>query len=73
MVDLNITVCPTCGSKQIKRVRRTLRRTFKGKPYTVPNLVFYACPDCGEKLYDHTAMQKIEAHSRAYAKKRRSA
>ena len=36
----------------------------------VPNLEYYECPDCGERLFDHNAMQKIEAHSPAYAKLR---
>jgi predicted RNA-binding Zn-ribbon protein involved in translation (DUF1610 family) len=36
----------------------------------VPNLEFYECPDCGERIYDRDAMRKIEAHSPAYAKLR---
>jgi hypothetical protein len=32
----------------------------------VPNLEFEECPDCGERLFDHAAMQKIEAYSPAY-------
>ena len=67
---LHITECPTCGSSRIKWVRRNWGRSYKGKPYTVPNLEFYECPDCGERLFDHNAMQKIEAHSPAYAKSR---
>jgi hypothetical protein len=34
------------------------------------NVQFLECPDCNEQLFDHTAMQKIEAHSPAYAKRR---
>ena len=67
---IKIGRCPTCGSSGIKWVRRNWRDTFQGKPYTVPNLEFYECPDCGERLFDHNAMQKIEAHSPAYAKLR---
>jgi YgiT-type zinc finger domain-containing protein len=65
---LKITRCPTCGSRKIKTVRRTLTRRFEGEAYTVPNLAFHECPDCGERLYDRDAMRKIEAHSPAYAK-----
>jgi hypothetical protein len=36
----------------------------------VPNLEFEECPNCGERLYDHDAMRKIEEHSPAYAKRR---
>ncbi len=63
-----ITICPTCGSRRLKTVRRTLTRRFDGEPYTVPNLAFHECLDCGERLYDRDAMRKIEAHSPAYAK-----
>jgi len=69
-MTLKITRCPTCESPRIKRVRKNLRRTWKGQAYVVPNLEFEECPDCGERPFDHTAMQKIEAHSPAYAKRR---
>ena len=66
MDKLNITTCPSCGSKRIKRVRRDATRNFKGKEYTVPDLEYYECPDCGEKVYDREAMRLIEAHSPAF-------
>jgi YgiT-type zinc finger domain-containing protein len=65
-----LTSCPTCGSKKIKQVRRNLVRNFRGQAYTVPDLEFHECPDCGERVYDAQAMRKIEAHSPAYAKTR---
>lgn len=66
MAKLNITTCPSCGSKRIKRVRRDATRNFKGEEYTVPDLEYYECPDCGEKVYDREAMRQIEAHSPAF-------
>jgi YgiT-type zinc finger domain-containing protein len=60
MIDLK--TCPTCGSRRIRRVCRTVRRTYRGKPYTVPRLTFHECPDCGEQVYSPEAMDKIEAH-----------
>lgn len=62
---LKITICPTCGSDKIKKVRRN----WKSKNYIVPNLEYYLCPDCNEKVYDRKAMQKIKAHSPVLAKK----
>ncbi len=67
---MKITTCPTCGSKRINRVRRDWTDKFQGKKYTVPDLEFYECPVCGEKVYDREAMRKIEAHSPAFAKAR---
>lgn len=63
-----ITICPTCGSRRLKAVRRTITRRFESEIYTVPNLAFHECPGCGERLYNRDAMRKIEAHSPAYAK-----
>ncbi|MCP4370172.1 MAG: type II toxin-antitoxin system MqsA family antitoxin [Deltaproteobacteria bacterium] len=67
---LHITVCPTCGKKNLKKICRDWIATFRGRKYTVPSLEFYECPDCGEKIYDRKAMQKIEAHSPAFVKQR---
>ena len=61
-----ITVCPSCGSDKIKRLRRNWTGTFKDQTYIVPNLVYYTCPGCGEKVYDREALQKIEAYSPAF-------
>ncbi len=65
---LQIKICPTCGSDKIKRVAHDLTRKFMGQTYTVPIVEFYDCPNCGEKIYDHEAMLKIESHSPAYRK-----
>lgn len=54
--------CPTCGSRRIHRVQRTVTRMFRAKRYTVPDLVFYECPNCGEQVFSPEAMDKIEAH-----------
>ena len=66
---IKITICPTCGSDKIKKVRRNWTGKVQSKTYNVPNLEYYECPDCGEKVYDREAMRKIEAHSPAFAKK----
>lgn len=67
---LKITICPTCGSDKIAAVRRDLTKTVHGQNYTVPDLEFHECPDCGEKIYDRDAMRKIEAYSPSYANKK---
>jgi YgiT-type zinc finger domain-containing protein len=73
---LKITRCPSCGSDKIKKVRRNWTGIFKGKTFVVPNLQYYECPDCGEKVYDRDAMREIEANSPAFERvhsKRKSA
>lgn len=68
MDTLRITICPSCGSRKIRRARRSWRGEFQGQCYTVPSLEFYECPVCGEKVYDREAMRKIEHSSPAFAK-----
>jgi YgiT-type zinc finger domain-containing protein len=69
----HITLCPTCGSDKINKVRRNWTGKFRGKTYTVPALEFYECPNCGERIYDPQAVRKIEAHSPAFAAKQTEA
>ena len=65
---IEITVCPTCASCNIKKVRKNWEGNFQGQTYVVPSLEFYECSDCGEKIYDRQAMRKIEGHSPAFTK-----
>ena len=58
---LNITTCPTCGSKNIKRVRKAWKGTALGQGYIVPNLIYHQCGDRGEQVFDREAMRRIEA------------
>ena len=67
---LQIKTCPTCGSNKIKQVVRDVVRKYKDQSYTVPAVEFYECLNCGEKVFDREAMQKIEAYSPAYHKSR---
>lgn len=53
--------CPTCGSKRIHLVKRSLSFTSSGKPFAVPSVVFHECPNCGEQVFSPEAMNKIEA------------
>lgn len=57
---MNITKCPTCGSEQIKAVKRDIRGELRGHEYCASQVEFYECPDCGEKVYDRQAMAHIE-------------
>ncbi len=65
---LKITICPSCGSDRITCVRRDWSGECEGRKYVVPDLQFYDCRACGEKVYDREAMRQIEAHSPAFTK-----
>lgn len=66
---IKITICPTCGSDKIEKVCRTWIGKAQGRTYPVPDLEYYECPDCDEKVYDREAMRKIEARSPAFSKR----
>ena len=64
-----IKTCPTCDSDNIKLVTKDIIRNYKDQTYTFPKVEFYECSNCGEKIYDRAAIQKIEAVSPAYQHK----
>jgi YgiT-type zinc finger domain-containing protein len=70
-MTLSITRCPTCGSDQIKKVCRDWTGTYKGRSYVVPELAFYECPVCGERVFEREALARIQAASPAYVKRTR--
>ena len=67
-INLDIKHCPNCGSDQLKKVCRDWSGIYKGQTYIVPDLTFYECPVCGERVFTPEAMEKIQIHSPAYAK-----
>ncbi|MBI4670179.1 MAG: type II toxin-antitoxin system MqsA family antitoxin [Chloroflexi bacterium] len=70
-MNLIIKRCPTCGSDQIKKVCRDWTGNYKGQSYVVPDLTFYECPVCEERVFEREALSKIQAHSPAFAKRQR--
>jgi len=66
---MKISICPNCGSLEIKKVRRNFTAKFHGQSYLVPALDYHECPSCGEKVYDRQAMKKIESYSPALSRK----
>jgi YgiT-type zinc finger domain-containing protein len=71
-IIISISVCPSCGSRRIAKVRRSVTRSYKGRRYVVPDLEFHECPVCGERLYGPEAMRRIEAYSPAFPHVHRS-
>ena len=70
MNSLKITVCPSCGSTNIKKVKKLVTGTRNGKRYSAPDIEFYECPDCGERVYDPAAIRRIEKHSNVTPRQR---
>ena len=70
-MTLKITRCPTCGGDAINQVCRDWTATYKGQTYIVPELAFYECPVCGERVFEREAIGKIQAYSPAFAEQRR--
>ena len=59
---VKISKCPSCGSHRMRRATQDWAGEFKGRRYTVPNVPFDECPDCGEKVFDRDAVRKIQSH-----------
>ena len=63
MTRLKLTICPNCGNKNLKKVRKAVNGARQGKRYSAPDVEFYECPDCGERIYDPAAIGQVEEHS----------
>ena len=70
MTTVKLTKCPTCGNNNLKKVRKVVTGTRQGKRYSAPNMEFYECPDCGERIYDPAAIRQLERHSDVSTKRR---
>ena len=68
--DLRMTMkplrtCPICSSRRIHKVRRTFSQTIAGSEVRIPNVECYECPNCGQRIYDPAAADKIlDVHPR---------
>lgn len=65
-----ISICPTCGSSEIRKVRGKWVSTYKGETFAVKDLEYFSCPNCHEKIYPPAAMRRIQETSPAYAELR---
>ncbi|MBI4924406.1 MAG: YgiT-type zinc finger protein [Bdellovibrio sp.] len=60
MNKLLITICPICDSKKIKKIIGNLNCKRDKHYFTVPNITYYFCQSCGEKLTDVENEIKID-------------
>jgi YgiT-type zinc finger domain-containing protein len=63
---MQISRCPSCESDRIKKVSGSVSREFEGETYTVSGVTYWACPACGERVYDQEAVRRIQAASPAF-------
>ncbi len=64
----HISACPACGSRGIRLIHEDWSDSYAGKRSVVRNLRYFHCAQCGEKVYDPSAMRRIQAASPAFAK-----
>lgn len=62
---IEITTCPVCGGK-VRKIKEDWVGAYNGQTYIVPDLEYYICERCGERIYPHEAMKKIESYSPAF-------
>jgi hypothetical protein len=66
---LLIKTCPNCGSDQITKVCRDWQGNYRKQVYLVPQLEFYECPVCNERVFAPEAVAKMREYSPAYGKR----
>jgi YgiT-type zinc finger domain-containing protein len=58
-----LKTCPICAGRRIHKVRRTFNHLAGVQTVRIPNVECYECPDCGERIYDPAAADKVLAAS----------
>lgn len=53
--------CLTCGSRKIRVVHSDYPTTVRGRRVVIPELERQECPNCGEILFDRSAMKRIQS------------
>jgi len=62
MKTLTLKRCPNCGSRGIRRVRKSFRAKMKGRLIIVPDVEREICPDCRAEYFDREANIAIDAY-----------
>ena len=64
-----IDLCPICDSRKIKK----LRGVFDLGKKTIPDIEYYLCENCGEKLTDTENEEKIDHYLKKQGSKKKRA
>ena len=62
--------CPNCGSRSIKRVRKSFRAKLKARLIIVPDVEREICPECKEEYFDRETNIAIDAYCFGISRKR---
>ena len=65
--------CPTCGSSRIRHRKKDWHGTYKNEEYTVEDLEYDECADCGEQVFDRDAVRHMQEVSPAFKHLKRNA
>jgi len=62
MKTMKLKRCPNCGSRGIRRARKSFRAKVKGRVVIVPDVEREICPDCKAEYFDREANISIDAY-----------
>jgi YgiT-type zinc finger domain-containing protein len=62
--------CPSCGSRRIRRMKKSFRAKVGTRTVTIPDLEREICPVCKEEFFDREANTVIDAYCFGKNKKR---
>ncbi|MSP40800.1 MAG: YgiT-type zinc finger protein [Deltaproteobacteria bacterium] len=62
MKTIELKSCPNCGSRGIKRLRKSFRAKVKDRSILVPDVEREICSDCKAEFFDREANIVIDAY-----------
>ena len=59
----NYKICHQCGGNMLK-VKDSMPFWKNGKCYNIPNVAYFQCEKCGEKVFEATEAKRIDTFLR---------
>jgi YgiT-type zinc finger domain-containing protein len=59
---LELSECPICGSENVREVVEDVFFSVRGRQRKVPAVGHYRCFNCGERIFDLEASEKIDQY-----------
>jgi YgiT-type zinc finger domain-containing protein len=68
--EFNITICPTCDSKAIRRKKGTVIKNINNRKISIPNIEHWFCEKCGERLYPPDSVDAMSKYIKSHSRKK---
>jgi YgiT-type zinc finger domain-containing protein len=66
-ISMFLKNCPICDSHRIKRTKGMVERKIHRKVIRIPQVIYWVCENCGEKIFFPDALQQMRTYVEQHA------